>query len=238
MKGLPSYPNELLRGWRLGEGVPGPDMWYRICRRAMQMILVAGCRVRAFNRHYEPTSGSALYMCNHQSFMDPPLMSLALRRPMNYMARASLFRYGPVKRLFESLNAFPVKRGEADMGALKEALRRLKRREQIVLFPEGTRTYDGRIMPFLPGAAMLARRGADWTVPTIIDGAYECWPRKNILPRTGQIAIIYGPPMPREEAERMSNEEFITAMREQMIALQADIRRRLGRRPFDYSADG
>lgn len=235
MKGLPSYPNPQLRGWRFAEGVPTPGLWYRIWRRSFQTLLAEPYKLRVFNRHYEPTSGSALYICNHQSFFDPPLMSLGLRRPMSYMARESLFRFSLFRKLIRSLNAFPVKRDTSDTGAIKEGLRRLKAGGQLVIFAEGTRTFDGRVMEFLPGVALLARRAADWVVPTVIDGAFEAWPRGQALPGGGQIVVAYCRPIPRDELDRLTDKEILDRARERIIAMQADVRRRQGKPAIAYN---
>jgi len=231
---LASHVNPALAHYRLPAGTPAPSLWYRANRRLLRAWVPLVWRMRVFNRHYEPSAGGAVYMCNHQSFMDPVLMSLALQRPMNYMARDSLFRHRLFRLLIESLNAFPVRRGTADTAALKEALRRVRRGEQVVLFPEGTRTRDGRIGPFLPGVAFVAQRTGAITVPVVIDGAYECWPRTRRLPRRGEIIVRYGRPYRPEEARAMSAEAFVARVRADMIAIQADIRRRVGRPPLVY----
>jgi 1-acyl-sn-glycerol-3-phosphate acyltransferase len=224
----------MLRHWHFGPDVPEPNIPYRMFRAFFHVTFSAFWNLEVFHRCYEPAYGSALYICNHQSFLDPPLMSLALRRPMNYMARDSLFSnplFGP---LIRCVNAFPVKRGHADTGALKEALRRLKAGGQVVVFPEGTRTRDGRIGTFLPGVSLLAQRAAQWVVPVVIDGAYECWPRTQPLPLPGRIVVQYAPPMPREQIQSMGGEELLAHVRQTMIDMQADIRRRLGRPAIKY----
>jgi len=231
MRALPSYPNPHLRRWAFAAGVPRPNLWYRLCRRLFQVTFAAVWKVRVFNRHHEPARGSVLYICNHQSFLDPILMSLALRRPMNYMARESLFRQAVFGRIIRSLNAFPVRRAAADTRALKEALRRLRRGEQLVVFPEGTRTRDGSIGPFLPGVSMLARRGADWVVPVLIDGAFECWPRTQRLPRPGHIVVAYAPALRSDEVRAMPADQFIRRVHATLTDLQRQLRRRLGRPP-------
>jgi 1-acyl-sn-glycerol-3-phosphate acyltransferase len=200
-----------------------------------QVTITALCRVRVFNRHYEPQSGSAAYICNHQSFLDPMLMSYALRRPMNYMARDSLFRVPGFKQLIAALNAFPVKRNTADTGAIKEAMRRLKAGGQVVVFAEGTRTHTGHIGPFLPGAALLAQRAAQWIVPVVIDGAFEAWPKSQLLPHAGSIVVQYARPIPQDEAKKMRPEEFLAAVRSTIIEMQAEVRLRLGRPPLTYN---
>jgi 1-acyl-sn-glycerol-3-phosphate acyltransferase len=234
MKGPSSYPNPLLRGWRLPDGVQQPNLWYRFMRRVFQVSISLAWKVRVFNRHYEPADGGVVYICNHQSFLDPMLMSFALRRPMNYMARDDLFRFPVFKQLIESWNAYPVRRGAADIGALKEAMRRLKKGGQTVVFAEGTRTGDGRIGPFLPGVALLAQRAADWTVPVLIDGAFEAWPRTRVAPRPGSIVVQYAQPIRREQAAQLQPDQFVERVRRTLIAMQADVRRRVGRPPLNY----
>jgi len=229
MRALPSFPNPRLRGWRFASGARAPNPWYRAWRRLFQVSACLAWRLEVFNRHYEPASGSALYLCNHQSYLDPPLMSLALRRPMNYMAREDLFRTPIFRELIRSFNAFPVRRASADFGALKEALRRLRRGEQVVMFPESTRTRDGRIGRFLPGATMLARRAADWVVPVCIEGAFECWPRTRRLPRPGRIVVAYARPLSNAEARRLGPERLVVEVRRRIVALQDQLRARLGR---------
>jgi 1-acyl-sn-glycerol-3-phosphate acyltransferase len=234
MKALPSYPNPLLDGWRLPEDVPHPNPWYRFCRYGYQILAAMMWRLEVFNRHFEPASGSVLYLCNHQSFLDPALMGMGLRRPVNYMARDSLFRQPLFGRFITSLNAFPVRRGHADTGAMKEGLRRLKAGGQLVVFPEGTRTRDGRIGPFLPGVSLLARRAAEWVVPMVIDGAFEIWPRTSPLPGMGHIEVAYCRPLGRDELDRLEGDDLLAACRERMIEMQAQLRRRIGRPKLRY----
>lgn len=234
MKSPTSFANPELSGLRLPAGVPGPTPLYFFVRVALQVLMSAAWKVRVLNRHYEPTRGGAVYICNHQSFLDPMLMSFSLRRPMSYMARDTLFRMPGFKHLIAALNAFPVRRGTADTGAMKEAMRRLRAGGQVVIFAEGTRTEDGRIASFLPGVALLAQRSAEWTVPVVIDGAYEAWPRTQKLPSPGSIVVQYAEPIHREQARKMGVEPLINQVRDTIIEMQTDIRRRMGRPALKY----
>ncbi len=233
MNRISSHPNPQLAGGHWPEGVPAPNAFYRVMRQVFRYSVMFLWKTRVFNRCVEPTSGGAVYICNHQSFLDPILMSFALARPMNYMARDTLFN-GAFAKVIRSLNAFPVRRGTADLKAMKEAMRRLKTGQQVVVFAEGTRTRDGRIGPFLPGVAMLSQRAAEWTVPVLIDGAYEAWPRTQKLPHPGEIIIRYGRPIHRDQARRLSAQEFVDRVRDELIDIQHDTRRRIGRPTFDY----
>ena len=234
MKGLPSYPNANIDTWRPPAGVPKATFWFRLWRWGFQVWVSAICTVEIFNRHYEPAAGSVLYICNHQSYLDPPLMSMSLQRPVNYMARDTLFRSRVFGPLITSFGAFPVKRGTADTGALKEAIRRLKAGGQLVIFAEGTRTRDGRVGPFLPGVALLAQRVADWIVPVTIEGAFEAWPRTSPLPGPGSISVMYAPPIPREEARAVEGGAFLARVRRTIIDMQGQLRLRRGMKPLVY----
>ncbi len=232
MTGPSSYPNPALR--TLGQDIQRSSLRYWVMRCFLQVTFSGTWKVRAFNRHYEPASGGALYICNHQSFLDPILISLGLRRPLNYAARDSLFRFPPFGRLIGSFNAFPVRREKADLTFIKEAIRRLKSGGQVAMFAEGTRTTDGRVGPLLQGVSLLAQRTADWTVPVVIDGAFEAWPRQQPLPGPGQIVVQYGKPLSRAEARRLSQEQLLERIRQDIIDMQAEVRQRLGRPKIDY----
>lgn len=234
MSAPPSFPNPDLRGFRFADGVPSPNALYWIMRLVFRATVCAMWKVRVFNRHYEPADGGVVYICNHQSFMDPILVGFGLRRPLNYMARDSLFRLPVFKQVIKSLNAFPVKRGTADIGAIKEAMRRLKSGGQVNVFAEGTRTRDGRIGPFLPGVAVLSQRAAKWTVPVVIDGAFEAWPRTQPLPGLGSIVVQYAPPIPQAEARKLKPDVFVEQVRQTLIEMQTDIRRRVRRKALKY----
>jgi 1-acyl-sn-glycerol-3-phosphate acyltransferase len=211
------------------KGVPTANPLYWFCRLGLRLLMPAFWKVRVLNRHLEPTEGGAIYISNHQSFLDPMLMSFSLQRPMNYMARDTLFRSPLFRRLISSLNSFPVRRGTADTGAIKEAMRRLKGGGTLCIFPEGTRTRDGAIGPFLPGIATLAKRAAKWVVPVLIDGAFEAWPRTQRFPGAGSIIVRYAAPIPQETACGMSAEQFVSHVRGIILDMQQDTRRRMGR---------
>jgi 1-acyl-sn-glycerol-3-phosphate acyltransferase len=209
--------------------------FYRFARMFFQVIACRFWKIHVFNRHFEPTSGSVVYISNHQSFMDPVLIGFAVRRPMNFMARDSLFRFPICKQIITATNAFPVKRNTADTGAMKEALRRLKAGGQLAIFPEGTRTLDGRIGEFLPGVALLAQRAARWVVPVLIDGAFEVWPRWQKLPTPGgKITVQYAPPIPQSEIRKLSPTQFVARIREQLIDMQSEVRRRTNKPEINY----
>lgn len=201
-----------------------------LCQWAMVLLLKARC----FGVHRVPARGGALLVCNHQSFFDPILVTMALTRESSYMARDSLFRNRWFKRLIEHLNAFPVRRNEADLSAIKGALRRLKRGLVLVMFPEGTRTSDGQIAAMLPGLAAVAKKARIPIVPTLIDGMYQAWPRHGPLPGPGDVVIEYGQPIYPDEYADLDPQQLMDLIRRRLIAMQQRWHSRVPRRRLEW----
>jgi len=203
---------------------------YRICQFACQWFCILYFKVRCHGTRRVPASGGALLVCNHQSFMDPVLAAIALRRESSFMARDTLFANPLFKRLIKHLNAYPVKRNEADISAIKESLRRLKNGQVIVLFPEGTRTPDGKIHPLLPGLGAIAKKARVPIVPTLIDGIYQLWPRHQPIPAPGDVVIEYGEPIWPDDYADMSTEEVMNLIHDRLTGMQQRWHNRLPQR--------
>lgn len=193
---------------------------YGFCRRMAQILYVFLFRGRVFGTRHVPRQGGVLLVSNHQSFLDPILATLALPRECSYMARDTLFRRPAFGRLIRFLNAFPVKRGTADLGAIRETLRRLKRGELVLTFPEATRTPDGSIGPMRAGVILLARKTRVPVVPALILGAFESWPRTAKLPVPRPIRVVYGPPLYPHQHPEWNDEQCVERVRGQILALQ------------------
>lgn len=193
--------------------------WYRFCRMMSHAVFLLVFRGRVLHTERVPRRGGVLLVCNHQSYLDPVLAALALPREAHFMARDTLFRGGFFKPLIESLNAFPVKRGSADIGAIKETLRRLKNGGLITVFPEATRTEDGTIRPMQPGVVLVARKAGVPLVPTLILGAFEAWPRHAKLPRPRRVLVAYGEPLTPEGMKNLSDEQCVALVRARIVEM-------------------
>jgi 1-acyl-sn-glycerol-3-phosphate acyltransferase len=206
-----------------------PHRWgYAFARRGSQLLYALMFRGRTYGIRHVPSTGGVLLVSNHQSFLDPVLAGLGLPRECSFMARSTLFDIPWLRRIIAYLNAFPVKRGTADMGAIKETLRRLKDGKIVLAFPEGTRTLDGSIGAMRAGVVLLARKARVPIVPVMIHGAFEAWPRTAWLPRPHPVLVAYGPPMYPHEHPEWSDEECVAAVRDEMLALQERYGARLG----------
>lgn len=198
--------------------------WYRLLQFMSQMLFITFVQGRAYHRERIPAKGGVLVIANHQSYLDPILAALPIGRPFNPMARDTLFRNPLFSALIRSLYAFPVRRGKADMNAVKEAIRRLRQGRIVLMFPEGTRTRDGSILPLQPGVVLIAQRAGVPILPAVIDGAFEAWPRRRLLPSPHPIRVIYGRPVVVNSGQDVTAEEVTQKLHEQMIQLQKEVR--------------
>ena len=150
-----------------------------------------------------PVSGGVLIVSNHQSYLDPVLLAVRLNRPLNYIAKSELFknRYG-AWFLRSVLNAFPVRQGTNDVGAVRETIRRLHDGHALNIFPEGGRTEDGEIAKLQKGVALIVRRANVPIVPAVIVGSFRAWPIGRRVWHVSPIQIRYGTAMDLAGLER------------------------------------
>ena len=207
---------------------------YRVGRVVAFVTAQVLCAERAFGLRHVPLRVPVLLASNHQSFLDPLLLTYLLERECHYMARDTLFSNPYFGRLLSSLNTFPIKRATGDVAGVKETLRRLKSGALVLTFPEGTRSSDGRILPFQAGVFAVALRARVPVVPAVLEGAYEVWPKTRKLPRPARVWVEYGPPMPAETILNLGARAAAVEFTARVRALQSKLRRRIGAAPFTY----
>lgn len=195
----------------------------RVSWRVLRLLSLLAGRyfpVRFHGHERVPESGGMLILSNHQSYLDPVLLGMPLFREAAFMARDTLFR-GALGRLIRHLNAYPVRRGSADVGAIKETLRRLRAGWAVIAFPEGTRSEDGAIGTMKSGMAVIARRAAVPIMPALIVGAFEAWPRNARWPRRHVIDVAFGSPITPDEFAGLSDDDLIALVRARITGLHA-----------------
>ena len=156
-------------------------------------------RWRVHGENRIPQSGPVILASNHASFLDPPLVGSAARREASYLARESLFRVPLLGALIRSINALPVDREGKSPRGLKSILVRLAEGKPVVLFPEGTRSLDGGLLPARSGVGLAVVKSGAPVVPVRVFGSFEAYSRKMWLPRPKQISVVFGPPIRFDE---------------------------------------
>lgn len=150
--------------------------------------------------HNIPTSGPLIITPNHQTYADPALVTIPVRRRVYYMAWNRLFEIPVFSWMIRRLRAFPVRIDSADPSSMREAVRLLTAGHVLMIFPEGERTRSGRVERFKLGAFRLAATLGVPVLPVTIAGGHEAWPPGRMLPRRGRIAITYHPTLKPDPA--------------------------------------
>src|SRR5215831_18553283 len=139
-------------------------------------------RWRVFNSDRVPLTGPVILASNHASFLDPPLVGAGIKRGINYLARESLFRFPGIGWLLRNWNSVPVDREGGGAKGLRAILDRLLAGGAIVLFPEGTRTRDGKLQPARSGIGLVVIKSDAVVVPARVFGTFEAYARHIKIP--------------------------------------------------------
>jgi 1-acyl-sn-glycerol-3-phosphate acyltransferase len=190
--------------------------WYRLVQALTATLTAVLLGWRATGRHHVPETGGVLLISNHLSYLDVFYLGIPLRRPLNYVARSTLF-VPVLATLIRSVGGFPIQREGMGASGMKETLRRLRAGGIVTLFPEGTRSRDGELGPLKPGIAVLVQRAGVPVVPVGLAGTFEVWPRSRLLPAPHPIRIHYGPAIFPEELEGMETEVITSLIRDRLL---------------------
>ena len=172
-----------------------PNLGWHITQLTARIASTLAFDFQVTGADYVPRTGGVLMVSNHQSYLDPVLLAVKLKRPMSYMAKAELFKNPVFGWLIRGLNAFPIRQGRGDKGAIEETVNRLREGYLLNIFPEGTRTLDGQIQPMQRGVALVVRRAEVPIVPAVIEGSFAAWAKGRKLPKPTTIRVAYGPPL-------------------------------------------
>jgi len=202
---------------------PNGTALYRVSSFFFGLLFRWYNRWEVTGREHIPDSGGVLLIANHTSYADPPIAGPACPRPVNFMAKSELFQIPVLSSFIRRTHAFPVQRGAADQHALRRAVRLLQQNQVLLVFPEGTRSADGRLQPFEPGAAFIALASGAAVVPMAIDGADHVLPRGRPFLLPGKLRVRFGPPvdLSRFRGRRRTPEVLQEACDEMRAALAA-----------------
>jgi 1-acyl-sn-glycerol-3-phosphate acyltransferase len=158
-----------------------------------------------------PRRGPAIVVCNHASYMDAIILGSAAPRPIHFMVLRWMYDLLLLRWFYWGMGTIPVRAEGQDSAAIKHALRALQAGRVVGIFPEGTRSADGRLSDARPGAAMLAAMSGAPVVPAFIDGARDTLPVGGGFPRPARVHVRFGPPLRFERRGRGHQRDAMVA---------------------------
>lgn len=186
-----------------GKPETGPDerilttktLVYRLCHWGSLLYCKLWHRMRVEGLENIPASGGAVLASNHQSHIDILVFGGCVPRHVSFVARDTLADTRWLGFVMRQCGAVLVKRGTSDRKALRAMVEHLAAGDMVAIYPEGTRTRDGRIGEFKGGALLAARMAHVPIVPAGIRGTFEAFPRGRAFPRPRKIAVRFGAPI-------------------------------------------
>jgi 1-acyl-sn-glycerol-3-phosphate acyltransferase len=196
---------------------------YRFLQRLLQLVGVVLYRVRYSGVNNIPASGGVLVVSNHQSHLDPLLIGVGCPRMLNFVARDTLFHVRWFGSLLKALGAIPIDREGTGINGIKASLKCLKHGGMVLIFPEGTRSKDGKIAAFKPGFAVLAIRTHAAILPMAVEGAFHAWPRWRPFPGLGTIHVHYGEPLMPADYCGLTDRELLAEVERRVRRCHAEL---------------
>ncbi|MCL6472094.1 MAG: 1-acyl-sn-glycerol-3-phosphate acyltransferase [Firmicutes bacterium] len=199
-------------------------MFYGFVRTLLVIVVKLFYRYRIIGLENIPRKGPVIIAANHQSYLDPIMVALAVKgRQVNFMGKASLFKIPVLGTIIKWLNTFPVKRGTADKAAIAHSLKLLNSGEVLLIFPEGTRIRNGSLGKPYPGVTAMALKTGAPIVPLGIIGTDKVVPNGSKVPRFPKITVRVGKPINVEKTlakgRKEKEEELTLKMMEEISKL-------------------
>jgi 1-acyl-sn-glycerol-3-phosphate acyltransferase len=173
---------------------------------------IAGARVKLVGLDMIDLSGTYMFMSNHASNLDPPILCPLIPRRTSVLAKKVIWRIPILAQALDLAEIVPVQREnrESAIQSVRRAGEVMRHGINMTLFPEGTRSRDGRLLPFKKGPFHLAADSGFPIVPITILGTYEMMPKGNVIVRSGTVTVVFHPPVdPRQFSSR---EELMQAV--------------------------
>lgn len=170
---------------------------YGLCHYALHVMFDMFFRGEVVGVDNVPQRGGFLLAANHASFIDPPMIGCHISRQLAYFARKTLWKGRLSSWWLDTVGTIPVDRdGGQDVSAIKRVLKALKDERGLILFPEGTRTTDGKLQPAKPGVGFIACKTQVPVVPVRIFGSFEAFGKGRKLRLGTPVTVVFGRPIP------------------------------------------
>ena len=196
---------------------------YRICHSMAKTLARAALDFRVIHPERLIEDGPALVCSNHVSFFDPPLISISFQKEIHFLARHTLYSNPAARWIFPRVNVTPIDQDRASMAGLKTAIRLLKDGHRVLIFPEGSRSPDGKLQPAAGGAGLVVAKARVPVVPIRLFGAYEALPYGVARPKFTTVTAVVGEPLHFPEQDFPVTREGYQAISDAIMARIASL---------------
>ena len=195
------------------------NYFYHSARCIIRPILDVLSHLESHRNRHIPKQGGIVLVSNHVSFLDPIIIGALTVRELHFLGTDAYFHIPCLGWFLTKGNSFPIKRGTPDRQALREALSRLQAGKALLIFPEGTRSVDGRLGEMKKGVSFMIHHSGVPVIPVFIKGAERFMPRGAKFIRPAKLSVTFGPPIDFTALEGIERKpELYQRMSEQIRA--------------------
>ncbi len=201
--------------------------WYAFFRLLMVPFVHLVARLEVKGRENIPESGPFILVANHQSVLDPIIVQVICPRPLHTLTKSTQFGGGIFRWMLPRVNAIPTRRYRIEPQAVRVVLRRLVEGRAVGIYPEGERSWDGRLQTLRRGTVRLLLKAGVPVIPCGVQGSYDVWPRWSRSVRRRRVRLTFGealrwPAMDDREERNAALEGADRLLRERLSTLSGE----------------
>lgn len=183
------------------------DIVYFFSKVIFTVTLKLFFNFRVTGGHNIPPDGSFILASNHASYVDPAVIGSAIQRRLHFVTGDHLYENRPAGLWYNSVDCIRIRRGEADHKAIRKMLRYTDFGKPIVIFPEGTRSHDGKLNNAFPGIGFIAYKSDVPVIPVFIEGSDKVLPRGATRLKRHPVRAYIGSPISNKDVDGASNKK-------------------------------
>lgn len=216
--GVPYFNHLEKNKEKLGEQAVAEKIYAYARNMARRIVALTGSTITVKGTEHLPQEGAVLYVANHQSYMDIPVIMSVIERPVGFVAKEEIGKIPFFKKWIVHMKCVLITRGDARkaLTAILQAAKLLQQGHSLVLYPEGTRSKDGMLGEFKAGSLKAAQKGKSMIVPLAVDGARDIMPRGSFLMYRRPVTVTVLPPISADQVQAMDTKELAWLVKRQI----------------------
>ena len=194
---------------------------------APTILWVLGAKLKVFYRERVPMHTGQVYLCNHESLIDIPIAAYGAPHLLSFVGKKELKKVPFIGWAMYATNMVFIDRSnqEKAIQSIQKAGEKIRNGKAVILFPDGTRSRNGEVMPFKKGSFHLSIENGLDIIPMGIVGAFEVLPPDSLKVTPGKVALVFGHPIKKETYQGLSPEELAELVRNTILELREEGRR-------------